>query len=268
MCADIASIHAFGTAPEQAKEGFRIIGVAIGDDAIASKYVSGVRLVRGPAIQGKPGVHEFAVIVKDNDSVATDFQKEVFAAYVELFAAVENGVSTETFFSLRETFRNICDRFPRDTSQQGSVVMGGKAEGLGEDMRLLQRRYDAAHERAYALDDRLVKAVQERFEAGEVTIEMFEQALDAAETKRVELYVALDGKYFMGGDASSVRFIYQALTGESFKKPSWQTHAQYMTSMEVMFGPLLGRVAALIEKDVVLESAVLANVAREGVLQI
>lgn len=49
------------------------------------------------------------------------------------------------------------------------------------DFRALQVRWDAAHERAYALPTPEVCEVQRKFEDGECEIEAFEAVLDAAE---------------------------------------------------------------------------------------
>ncbi|MNJ58523.1 hypothetical protein D3C77_541570 [compost metagenome] len=57
---------AFGTAPDQAKLGFKIIDTFVGTDAeaIAAFDDREVVLVRGPSIFGEPGKMEFAVMTR------------------------------------------------------------------------------------------------------------------------------------------------------------------------------------------------------------
>ncbi|MDU4254412.1 hypothetical protein [Pseudomonas sp.] len=62
----MALICAFGTAPEQAAEGYsKLLRVETGtDQMVAKRYArQDVRLVRGAAIFGQPGAYEFAVLV-------------------------------------------------------------------------------------------------------------------------------------------------------------------------------------------------------------
>lgn len=62
----MALICEFGTAPDQAAEGYtNMLGVVHGtDDQVARRYArQDVRLVRGAAIFGQPGAYEFAVLV-------------------------------------------------------------------------------------------------------------------------------------------------------------------------------------------------------------
>lgn len=57
------------------------------------------------------------------------------------------------------------------------------AAGTAQENRRVQARWDAAHERAYALNMPAVNAAQERFEAGEIEIEEFEQAITATKQR-------------------------------------------------------------------------------------
>lgn len=60
----MAKIYEFGTAPALAKEGFQIVSTIVGTDAsvLAEFADSDVRLMRGPALSGDVGKHEFAVM--------------------------------------------------------------------------------------------------------------------------------------------------------------------------------------------------------------
>ncbi|EMN3634461.1 hypothetical protein R3Q56_006703 [Pseudomonas aeruginosa] len=60
----MAIICDFGTAPEQAKAGYKMVGTVTGTvEEILQQYADmDVRFVRGPAIHGKPGVWEFAAM--------------------------------------------------------------------------------------------------------------------------------------------------------------------------------------------------------------
>ncbi|UXH55944.1 hypothetical protein Q1Z72_01410 [Pseudomonas qingdaonensis] len=60
----MATICDFGTAPEQAKAGYKMVGVVTGsDEELLEKYAGmNVRFVRGAAIHGQPGQWEFAAM--------------------------------------------------------------------------------------------------------------------------------------------------------------------------------------------------------------
>lgn len=60
----MATICEFGTVPEQAKAGFKMVGVVTGsDEQLLADYAGmNIRFVRGPAIHGQPGVWEFAAM--------------------------------------------------------------------------------------------------------------------------------------------------------------------------------------------------------------
>lgn len=64
----MATICEFGTAPEQAKDGYRMTEVVIGTDAsvLADNEGRDIRLVRGAMIWGSSGKYEFAVMVKQS----------------------------------------------------------------------------------------------------------------------------------------------------------------------------------------------------------
>lgn len=64
----MATIHEFGTAPLQAKDGYRIIGLQHGTDEelLAMFKDNDVRLVRGPSLHGRPGEFEFALMKSDD----------------------------------------------------------------------------------------------------------------------------------------------------------------------------------------------------------
>ncbi|MBD0788204.1 hypothetical protein HUO09_17755 [Vibrio sp. Y2-5] len=58
----------FGTAPEQAKQGYRSLGITVQgtDESVTHTFsnTGDVRLIRGPSIHGTED-HEFYVMVKD-----------------------------------------------------------------------------------------------------------------------------------------------------------------------------------------------------------
>lgn len=60
----MVTICEFGTAPEQAKAGYKMVGVVTGsDDELREKYAGmNIRFVRGAAIHGQPGQWEFAAM--------------------------------------------------------------------------------------------------------------------------------------------------------------------------------------------------------------
>lgn len=60
----MAVICEFGTAPEQARDGYKIVGLVYGtDEDLLAEYSSlDVRFVRGAAVHGQPGVWEFAAM--------------------------------------------------------------------------------------------------------------------------------------------------------------------------------------------------------------
>jgi hypothetical protein len=60
----MAVICDFGTAPEQAKDGYKNVGLVYGTDEELLAEYSGldVRFVRGAAVHGQPGVWEFAAM--------------------------------------------------------------------------------------------------------------------------------------------------------------------------------------------------------------
>lgn len=60
----MAVICEFGTAPEQARDGYKIVGLVYGtDEELLAEYSSlDVRFVRGAAVHGQPGVWEFAAM--------------------------------------------------------------------------------------------------------------------------------------------------------------------------------------------------------------
>lgn len=57
----MATIYPFGSAPEQQEAGYHMTGTVEGTDDIAAQFPAEVRLVRGAALAGRPGEHEFAV---------------------------------------------------------------------------------------------------------------------------------------------------------------------------------------------------------------
>lgn len=64
MSGKVAKICEFGTAPEQKKEGYTLIGTVVGTDAIAADFFGDVRLVRGPRLSDGAGRYEFGVMVR------------------------------------------------------------------------------------------------------------------------------------------------------------------------------------------------------------
>lgn len=60
----MATICEFGTAPEQAKAGYKMVGVVTGsDEELREKYAGmNIRFVRGAAIYGQPGRWEYAAM--------------------------------------------------------------------------------------------------------------------------------------------------------------------------------------------------------------
>lgn len=64
-----ARICEFGTAPEQKKDGYMLIGTVCGTDAIAGDFFGDVRLVRGAGLTDGPGRYEFWVMVRSPEAV-------------------------------------------------------------------------------------------------------------------------------------------------------------------------------------------------------
>ena len=88
----MATICEFGTAPEQVKDGYRMIGTTTGTQAqVLAKYEGqDVRLVTGALIFGTDDKYEFAVMVRTDSPAATELAEleQRYAATVsELVAA-------------------------------------------------------------------------------------------------------------------------------------------------------------------------------------
>lgn len=75
-------IYQFGTAPDQAKDGYAIEQVVLGTDEEMRERFKGqdVRLVRGAWLHGRPGAYEFAVMAKVKTAACATISCEQAAA--------------------------------------------------------------------------------------------------------------------------------------------------------------------------------------------
>lgn len=115
----MATIYEFGTAPAHALEGYRINSTLIDTDAAALDLFSDrddIRLVRGASVFGRPGVCEFAVMVKQ-DSLYFDCRNRA-----ERFAEAVIGAGFEAAVTLDEDAYEFDDPFKFIVTYTGPQV--------------------------------------------------------------------------------------------------------------------------------------------------